>query len=170
MTLSKETEDLPDNMAARMTNGDIIKNTAPNKTKIGIIAIFVIIGTFGSFKLITDGSSSPFAFWITVLVLCGLLVMFFGDIVDSFDFWSLKVKMRNVELAKKEVEELAFQTVRLILISRENVITMGVTDEDEAEFQEVARAVLSRAGIDESNDIFKRLEGDERHKTEAAKI
>jgi hypothetical protein len=157
-------------MAARITNGDIIKNTAPNKTKIGIIAIFVIIGTFGSFRLITDGSSSQFAFWITVLALCGLLVMFFGDIVDSFDFWSLKVKMRNVEMAKREVEELAYQTVRLILISREHVITMGVTEDDEAEFREVARAILKRAGIEESNDIFQKIEGESRTTVEAARI
>jgi len=96
--------------------------------------------------------------------------MFFGDIVDSFDFWSLKVKMRNVEMAKREVEELAYQTVRLILISREHVITMGVTEDDEAEFREVARAILKRAGIEESNDIFQKIEGESRTTVEAARI
>jgi len=85
-------------------NGDIIKKTAPNRMKIGIAAIFTAIGVFGSFMLIMDLSSGGGVGWITGMALCGLLVIYFGDVIDSFDFWNLKVQLRKVEDTRIEIE------------------------------------------------------------------
>lgn len=155
--LAEENLHFPENMAPKMINGDIIKKSAPNKMKIGIATIFSAIGVFGSFMLITGKSSTGGAGWITGIALCGLLVIFFGDVIDSFDFWNLKVQMRKVEESKKEIEELAYLTVRLVILSQNGVLTLGRTAEATDKIYAVSKKILEAAGIQKSDEVFQQI-------------
>lgn len=106
-------------------NGDIIKKTAPNKMKIGIAIIFSMIGVSGSFRLIAGDSSGIGLLTVTLVSLCGLLIIFFGDSVDWFDLKNLKVQMRKVEESKKEIEELAYLTVQMAVLSHQGAVILG---------------------------------------------
>jgi hypothetical protein len=92
-------------MAANSKTGDISTKSIPPAAKIGIAIIFAAIGVFGSFRLITAESSSIAGGVVTGVALCGLLIIFFADVIDWFDLKKLKVQMRKVEEARKEVEE-----------------------------------------------------------------
>lgn len=75
--------------------------------KYGIALIFSIIGISGSIRLIVSESSSPGSMLALTLSIFGLLVIFFADRIEWFDFKALRVHLREVQEAKKEVEDVA---------------------------------------------------------------
>lgn len=106
-------------MAANNKTGDISTKSIPPAAKMGIAIIFAAIGVFGSFKLITAESSTIAGGVVTGVALCGLLIIFFADVIDWFDLKNLKVQMRKVEEARKEVEEREREVARIALAMAE---------------------------------------------------
>lgn len=100
---------------------------------------FAIIGISGSIRLITTDSSSAGLLAVTLVSLCALLIIFFGDSVDWFDLKNLKVQMRKVEEARKEVEEREREVARIALAM--------------AELTNFIAAFQGRFGDDRSNSL-----------------
>ncbi len=144
-------------MAERIKTGDISTKIIPPAAKIGIAIIFAAIGVFGSFKLITSESSTVGAGVVTGVSLCGLLIIFFADVIDWFDLKNLKVQMRKVEESKKEIEELAYLTVRLAMLSQNGVLTFGRTAKTRDEIYAVSKKILAAAGIPKSDEVFQQI-------------
>ena len=144
--------------------------------KMGIAAIFMIIGVCGSLILMTrpflnlmanlpvvsaDGTEL-----VTGIALGGLLLMFFGDVIESFDFWKLKVKMRKVEESKKELEELAYLTVQMAVSAHQGSVILGEDDSASLEFRKAAAAVLRKAGVPESDELYLKIAKAKGHEIE----
>jgi hypothetical protein len=102
-----------------MSTGDISKSKTPPAIKWGSAITFAIIGISGSIRLITIDSSPAGLLSVTLVSLCALLIIFFGDSVDWFDLKNLKVQMRKVEEARKEVEEREREVARIALAMAE---------------------------------------------------
>ena len=63
----------------------------------------------------TLDSSSAGLLSVTLVSLCALLIIFFGDSVDWFDLKNLKVQMRQVEAARQEVAAKQEEVTRIAL-------------------------------------------------------
>jgi hypothetical protein len=72
-------EYLPVINATNMSTGDISKSKTPPAIKWGSAITFAIIGISGSLRLITLDSSPAGLLSVTLVSLCALLIMFFGD-------------------------------------------------------------------------------------------
>lgn len=144
------------------------KHSAPTR-KRGIAAIFMLIGVSGSIRLMVPPSlSSAQVLVLTVAALFGLLVMFFEELIDSFDFRKMKVQLREVEKSRREVEELAVLTVRMAVAARTSAVTWEGCAEADAGFRKTAREILTKAGVAADDPLFGEIDGAAGHKVEVA--
>lgn len=72
-----------------------------------ITCIFAAVAVVACGRLLLTESGTMSAGVIAGMSLFGLLVIYFGDRIDSFDFKAMKVKLQQVEAAKREVENIA---------------------------------------------------------------
>lgn len=150
-------------MAAKISTGDIRSNRTPPAMKWGSAITFAIIGISGSVRLIAADSSSAGLLAVTLVSLCALLIIFFGDSVDWFDLKNLKVQMRKVEESKREIESLAYLTVRMAVLSHHGAVILEGNDEFDREFKKVAKDLLLNAGVSESDELFRKIEESKCH-------
>lgn len=98
-----------------MSAGDISKSRTPPAIKLISTITFVIIGISGSIRLITVDSWQAGLLAVTLVSLCALLIIFFGDSVYWFDLKNLKVQMRQFEAARQEVAAKQEEVTRIAL-------------------------------------------------------
>lgn len=151
------------------TSGESSANTMPPAIKYGIAAIFAIVGISGSVKLMVSESSSSSIIILVSVSFFSLLLIFFGDQVDWFDLKNLKVKMRKIEAARKEVEErekevrrvaLAISEITVFLAAFHRRLGSDETHELEVEWlKKKVRQLLteSSASVDEQSRAFRFL-------------
>lgn len=151
-----------------MSTGAISRNITPPAMKYGIAMTFTIIGISGSIRLMVMESSSSGSLSVTLVSLCALLIIFFGDRIDWFDLRKLKVQMRKVEESKKELEELAYLTVRMAVLSHQGAVILEGAGEFDREFRKVAKDVLRKAGVSESDELFRKIDEAKCHEIHAS--
>src|ERR1035437_3942404 len=101
-----------------MNGNHMANSTQKNAPKGRTITAMILSasGVIGSYRLISAQliGESSFCLLACSSVFIGLVVAFI-DRIQSFSMRDLKVEMAKVEESKKEVEELAYLTVNLVL-------------------------------------------------------
>ncbi len=151
-----------------MSNGAKIiptPKTTGRATSIITSLILSVIGIAGSSHLLLSQSISEGSFvaLVIVSVLVGLVIFFEKRIKSvsfkngSLDLEKIEEVRIEVEAKREEIEELAYLTVRLVILSQSNVLTFGRTADTHDKIYAVSKRILEAAGIPKSDEVFQQI-------------
>jgi len=140
--------------------------TTSRATRIIASLILTVSGITGSSHLLLSRAigEASFVALVVASLIVGLVILFENRVSSfnlkngSIDLAKIEETRIEVEAKREEIEKLAYLTVRLVIASQEAQVSWGMTKEEEVEFQSIAKEILTTAGTDPSDSIFRKID------------